>query len=303
MVPIKKCVLKNEKRKKKVMNLEQKVHILELLKSGMKVSAVAKKYSVNESTIRSIRDSGYKIITSFKQLGSQAKYSKISRGSCVEEMEDLLLDWIKDNNINQVLTSALIREKALSIYNYLSERDGNSSSDHFNASKGWFDRFKRRLSFLSNEANDYTSNEPESCEFQSQLLQLIKDKDYQPAQIFHCDEVRLFWKRLPKNFLPKERSSPIYSTPEEYCTLILCANESGTFKCKPMMIYKNETPDEMKRKNENCLPVFWRCNKNANVTTRNFKEWFLDCFLPKVKEFLQKEKLELKGKLSLHYTT
>ena len=46
---------KQKKRNKVVMNLADKLKILDLLKSGERVSVIAKRFQVNESTIRSIR--------------------------------------------------------------------------------------------------------------------------------------------------------------------------------------------------------------------------------------------------------
>ena len=46
---------KQKKRNKTVMNLADKLNILDLLKSGERVSVIAKRFQVNESTIRSIR--------------------------------------------------------------------------------------------------------------------------------------------------------------------------------------------------------------------------------------------------------
>ncbi|KAL7296724.1 hypothetical protein TKK_0010138 [Trichogramma kaykai] len=68
-------------RKKSVMDLAQKLKILDLLSNGEKVAAVARKISVNESTIRSIRDNGEKIRESTAQLGLHAKCCKICRGA------------------------------------------------------------------------------------------------------------------------------------------------------------------------------------------------------------------------------
>ena len=44
-----------QKRKKEVMDWAQKLKILDLLREGERGAALAKRYNVNESTIRSIR--------------------------------------------------------------------------------------------------------------------------------------------------------------------------------------------------------------------------------------------------------
>ena len=72
--------MRKTEKKKEVMDLAQKMKILDLLRQGEKVAALAKRYNVNESTIRSVRASEEKIRKSFSNLGDNAKYSKISRG-------------------------------------------------------------------------------------------------------------------------------------------------------------------------------------------------------------------------------
>ena len=66
-------------RKKAVMNIAQKMKILELLKSGEKIAAIARRFVVNESTIRSILDNKQKIRESAAKLGPYAKFRKIAR--------------------------------------------------------------------------------------------------------------------------------------------------------------------------------------------------------------------------------
>lgn len=66
-------------RKKTVMDLAQKMTIIQLLQKGEKVAAIARRFVVNESTIRSIRDNKEKIRHSVEKLGPNAKFCKISR--------------------------------------------------------------------------------------------------------------------------------------------------------------------------------------------------------------------------------
>lgn len=70
-------------RKKNVMDLAKKMKILELLENKEKVASIAKRFGVNESTIRSIRDNKSKITNSFSKLGPHAKCCKISRSGTI----------------------------------------------------------------------------------------------------------------------------------------------------------------------------------------------------------------------------
>ena len=70
-------------RGKSVMDLAQKLKIIQLLEGGEKVAAVAKRFVVNESTIRSTRDNKQKIRDSASKLGPHAKFCKISRSGMI----------------------------------------------------------------------------------------------------------------------------------------------------------------------------------------------------------------------------
>ena len=69
---------KTNKKKRKVLNIAQKLEIVNLLENGEKVAAVARKFEVNESTIRTIRDNSDKIKTSASHLGPNAVLCKVT---------------------------------------------------------------------------------------------------------------------------------------------------------------------------------------------------------------------------------
>lgn len=115
-------------------------------------------------------------------------------------------------------------------------------------------------------------------------------------QIFNCDETGLYWKRMPnRTFLTKEeKKAPELKVAKDRLTLLLCANVAGTLRCKPMLVYRSETPRALKGKKKEHLPVFWKSNKTAWVTQINFKEWLNKSFFPEVKEYLEKKNLACK---------
>lgn len=140
-----------KKREKKVMDLSQKLKILEMLKNKEKIAEIARKFKVNESTIRSIRNNTEKILESSKQLGVHAQALKISRSATIEKMEAMLMVWIQDLVHKKIPVSTMaIREQALVFHEYLEEVSNIlSSSKTFSASKGWFEKLKTRYGLHS----------------------------------------------------------------------------------------------------------------------------------------------------------
>ena len=127
------------------MNLAEKLKILNLLRNGERVSVIARRFNVNESTIRTIRSNEDKIRESAKTLGKHAEHTKRSRCNLVEKTEEMLIIWIQDLMHKKIpISTAAIRDQATVFHSYLNEK--YQKTETFNASKGWFERFKMRFS-------------------------------------------------------------------------------------------------------------------------------------------------------------
>ncbi|CAM1306297.1 Uncharacterised protein r2_g1601 [Pycnogonum litorale] len=104
-----------EKRKKVTLSLELKQEIIEKHERGVRVSDLAKQYGRNMSTISTIIKQK-EAIKSVKPSKGITIISK-RRSPTLEEMERLLLVWIKDKEIaGDTITKTIICEKASAIY-------------------------------------------------------------------------------------------------------------------------------------------------------------------------------------------
>ena len=61
------------------MDLATKLKILDLLESGEKIASIARRFEVNKLKMLSIRDNKNKIRENASQLGSHAKFCKITK--------------------------------------------------------------------------------------------------------------------------------------------------------------------------------------------------------------------------------
>ncbi|KAJ8678478.1 hypothetical protein QAD02_014265 [Eretmocerus hayati] len=139
-----------KKRAKKVMDIATKLKILDLLRDGEKISNLARRYEVNESTIPSIRDNQEAIRAASANLGVHGKFTKINRKKCVVKMENLLIVWMQDMIQKKIpLSGAAIKEQALIFFEHVKEKHFKDSVETFSASRGWFDRFRKRFSLRS----------------------------------------------------------------------------------------------------------------------------------------------------------
>lgn len=73
------------------MNIADKLKVLDLIKSGKKIACIARRFTVNESTIRSIRANKENIRASSSTLGQHAKFVKIVRQNNLEKIEEMLM--------------------------------------------------------------------------------------------------------------------------------------------------------------------------------------------------------------------
>ena len=251
--------------------------------------------------MRSIKKNEEKIRASVATSAPQnSKTSCVTRDPYIEQLEKGLTIWIEDQSQRKVaLSGQIIREKALKLYKHLSQP--NEEKKEFLASKGWFENFKRRAGLHNVKfAGEAASADHKAAEdFPETLRKIIEEKGYQPEQVFNADETGLFWKRMPsRTYISKEeKSAPGFKVAKDRLTLLLCANASGDFMVKPMLVYKSLNPRAFKKTDKNKLPVFWRSNKKAWVTAHIFLDWFNNCFVKEVQAYLRRKNLSNKALL------
>ena len=87
---------------------------------------------------------------------------------------------------------------------------------------------------------------------------MIKEKEYSYDQVFNCDETGLNWKKmLSRTYLTKnEKSPPGFIISKDRFTLLFCAHASGTYRCKPMLVYRSKNLRALNNKRKEHLPVF-----------------------------------------------
>lgn len=300
---------KNEKRvstrKKSVLPLKVKIEMLDRLRLGESFASISRSFNVNESTVRSIKKSEDKIRSS---VASTSLSAKIVRDPAIEKMEVALSLWIEDRNQKRVpLSGPMVREKAKRLYAHFKEPGGSCGGEctdgGFQASEGWFNKFKVRQSLHSIKiVGEAASADTAAAErYPEEFANLVADGGYKPEQVFNADETALFWKRMPnKTFISKsEKSAPGFKAAKDRVTLLLCSNASGDCVIKPLMLYRSLNPRALKNQNKDDLPVFWRANKKAWVTSAIFCDWFRNCFVSEVETYLKKKNLDFKAVLVL----
>ncbi|XP_067131436.1 tigger transposable element-derived protein 1-like [Centruroides vittatus] len=304
--------MQNEKKrpslKRNFISLQTKIEILDQIKNQERIADIGRHFNLNESTIRSIKQSEEKIRNSVAS-GSSILAKNVARPSApiMEKMEQALILWVEDVNKKRLpLNKGALKHKALKIFDYLKQM-GQSSADEtsvkFVASNGWFEKFKKRHSLhnIHIQGEKASADEDAAKKYPAELADIIQTKGYLADQVFNADETGLSWKKMPnRTYISKnEKTAPGFKVSKDRITLLLCCNASGDFITKPMLIHRALNPRSMKQCNKNDLPAYWRANKKARMTGHLVEDWFHNCFVPDVENYLKKKNLAFKVLLIL----
>ncbi|XP_029777041.1 tigger transposable element-derived protein 1-like [Suricata suricatta] len=305
MAPMQKKAGKKGGKKKEMITVEVKKEMIEKYERGMRVAEIARFYKKSTSTICTILKRKEEI----RGLDAAKGVTRISkqRPRVLEDVEKLLLVWINEKRLaGDTVTENFICEKAKALYADLVSKLPRASAEReegFKASRGWFDNFKRRSGIRSvarhREAvsSDATAAEAFAAEFQ----ELMASEGYLPEQVFNCDETGLFWREMPKRtyVTEEESAAPGHKPLKDRLSLLFCANASGDFKVKPLLVHHSENPRAFKKcqVQKSQLNVLWRSNSQAWVTRVLFVEWINEVFGPAVKKYLLERSLPLKALL------
>ncbi|XP_064092986.1 tigger transposable element-derived protein 1-like isoform X2 [Macrobrachium nipponense] len=314
---------KKPKCQKKVMTLQEKVALLEMLKEGKSYAAVGRHYGINESTVRYIKkkEVGIRKAMSISFCSSAKRVSTV-RSKGIVRMELALAMWITDcHKKNIPLNSNNICTKAQELYQQFStvteggdiqeadflgfddsaekeeeEAEPLSAPKDFMASNGWFNRFQKRFHLKCSWHGEMASTDREAAmKYPETFKSIIREKGYRPEQVFNVDDSSLFWKKMPsRTYLMKDEASASgFKAQKDRVTLIMCGNAAG-FMLKPGLIYRAANPRALKNKNRNFLPVFWMHNTKAWFNKVLMSNWFIQSFIPQVKEYLKDLCMEFK---------
>ena len=233
----------NEKTRNRV-TVQMKKAMISKVERGRKIADVAREYGLARTTVSSIIHNKEKIKTADVAKGVTI-LNKTTRSPLLDEVEKLLLIWIKDKQMaGDSISEAIICEKAKQLHSNLQKNQPGTSTENndFKASRGWFYNFKNRSGIHSVLRHEEATG---SCQgktknFVKEFQKFVVKEGYLLQQVFNYDEIRLFWKKMSKRtYITQEENELLESKPmKDQITLLPgTSRQSDNFKASRGWFY------------------------------------------------------------------
>lgn len=260
---------------RKELSVQDRLRLIQQSETqGLSQRKLAEKFNIGKTQVCNIlkRKAEYLKVSEEELCAPGAKRMRTMRhGSSTNafkgDLDELVWKWFqKIRSANIPVSGPMIQQKALEYAKLINLED-------FKASKGWLTRFKLRHSLHHlKQCGEKADVNMEVVEEWKKKLPNIHD-GYPPKDIFNMDETGLFFRALPDRTLAVKGSDCSGGKKsKERLTVVLCTSMTGEF-FTPMVIGKAARPRCFKKLELASLPVTWRHNKKAWMTSDLFTEW------------------------------
>lgn len=195
---------------------------------------------------------------------------KRQRLSKDDEVDQALLQWFRNARCQDITISGpLLQAKAQDLAHKLGKPE-------FQVTDGWLGRWKKRhdICYKTAYGEIKDANVPEANHWISTILPEIL-QEYPPEDIYNCDETAIYYRAAPDGSLTFRVEALSGSKKAmDRITALVCANMAGCDRLPLLVIGKSKYPRCFKGVNQ--LPVQYKSNKNAWMTSTIFEEWLND---------------------------
>ncbi|CAF1172021.1 unnamed protein product [Rotaria sordida] len=251
--------------------LEEKINLIREKEQGLSHRELSEKFEISLGAVSNIlkRKCEY---TNDYETNCNKKLKRKLKDDLRQEINDNVYEWFVAQRAKNIpISGPILQEYAREIGKKLDH------SNEFKASNGWLDRFRTRynINFRIISGESRSIDEDTIIDWKSRLSNIIED--YDPHDVFNCDETALFYKLMPdKSLVVDKNDCKGGKKSKERYTVMLCTNWTGSEKLKPVVIGKANRPRCFKNIDIKKLPVLWCSNRNSWMTCKIFTEWLID---------------------------
>ncbi|EDO44738.1 predicted protein, partial [Nematostella vectensis] len=248
-------------KRRRELSLSEKIQLIHESQTGTKSQRkLADIYQIGKTTVHEILKKKDDILKAYEQNVDGGR-KRVCTRSAYSDINRLAWQWYERMRAqgNQI-SGPMLQEKARTFAAELDMKD-------FRASNGWLEGFRRRhgISFGASFSG-YETSVNVTTEWTEKIMEVTDG--YRSTDIYNLVETGLYYRALPdKNLVPETES-----TSTERLTVTLCCNMDGEFE-KPLVIGPTANPPCFAKLDSECLPVIWRANRRAWITTSIFADW------------------------------
>lgn len=272
---------KEKLKQRKVLTLKERIDILRRVEGGRSCRSVAAEFEVGKTQIQKIVQQKEDLLKQWAEGGnSLRKYTK-RRRSPYEDLDIVVWEWfVRARSKNIPVSGRLLQERA-------KQYSLELGYESFSASNGWLQRWQTRhnvrMAVLSGEGADV---DPTVVSDWKKRLETICE-GYELGDIFNADETGLFFRALPNRSLvhaAKGEQANGGKKSKDRVSVLLACSATGE-KLTPVVIGRSAKPRCFRGlATTACLPVDYKSNKRAWMTSKLFEEW-----LDKLNQSMQRQ--------------
>ncbi|KAL4152706.1 hypothetical protein QTP88_000539 [Uroleucon formosanum] len=223
------------------LTLSDKVKLIEL-KETQKLSTneLITRFKCGKTQIYYAIKNKEKIMDEWVNSKNSGKSKRVKTPS-FEQIDQKLYEWfVSVRSKNLPISGPIIQTEAMKLAEKMNVKD-------FKASNGWLEEFKKRHDIVWKQ---------------------VSAKD-----VYNADETGLFFSGIPtKSLVQKSESCSGGKKAKDRLTVLMCGSMAGEIR-KPLVIGKSKKPRCFKNMDISSLPVIWKFNKKAWMTTEIMEQW------------------------------